>query len=135
MCICVDVKIAFLITATAPLTESLQPIASKMPFIATWLRARASQVVHSLSKSTVPSCNGWYQHNDAFAASAAAIEDLSSTPFLLDSVPFLLLRARAQYELGQVAGACALYARIRSIDPCCLDGLSYYAGMYTCGVL
>lgn len=86
----------------------LQPITSQMPFIAVWLRALSSQ------------------HADYFAAAAAAIEDLS-TSFIYDSVPFLLLRARAQFEQGQMAGACALYARVRTLDPCCLDGMSYYA--------
>ena len=42
------------------------------------------------------------QHTDSFAAVVAAIEDVSSSPLLYDSVPFLLLRARAQFELGQV---------------------------------
>ena len=42
------------------------------------------------------------QHTDSFAAVVTAIEDASSSPLLYDSVPFLLLRARAQFELGQV---------------------------------
>ena len=60
-----------------------------------------------------------YQQSGSYASAAAATNDLSLSSFLIDSVSFLLLHARAQFELGQVASSLSPVEHSFPSDFCC----------------
>jgi hypothetical protein len=60
-----------------------------------------------------------YQQSGSYASAAAATNDLSLSSFLIDNVSFLLLHARAQFELGQVASSLSPVEHSFPSEFCC----------------